>query len=649
MNNFKVLLIFALLLFSNWINAQLEFSNWYFGQGAGLNFSVSPPSAIIDGNILSTAEGVATISDSNGNLLFYTDGSIIGTKNHTLMSNGSGLLGDQSSTQSAIIVKQPGNTNIYYVFTVYANIASYNIIDMNLAAGYGSVTVKNATLYLSTSEKQVSVRHCNGVDVWIISHERNTNNFRSYLLSSSGLNLTPVISSIGEVTNGAAALGQMKISPDGRKLAMACDGSATLTSLGLGGFQLFDFNIETGIISNSIIVNNTVNGAYGIEFSPNGSYLYGSISPLSNSVNAALYQWNICQTSTAAIISSQYSVGFNSVYGTASIQRAIDGKVYVAPNDPSNFATVHVINSPNNAGSAMGLALNAISTGTKTVRLGLPNFINNYTKPVPAMYGSTLACQNASFAAPAAPTLSNGCGAAAAYSYNATVWDFGEPSSGAANTSTAGTATHAYGGIGSYTATLILYSNCTNDTLKKVSNVTAMGPNPSVTGTTSICKGDKYTYTATGGSSYVWLSGTSTLATSSATTSTVALNPTLSTVYTINSFSNGCSASTTLSITVNKCLGIKDESTPLSLGEGQGVRLFPNPSTGELHLTSAKESEELQLKIVDLSGKVILNEKVKTINYQYYFNLNGTKGIYFVEIEDNNKHVSHQKIILYKE
>ncbi len=49
--------------------SQQEFSKWYFGLQAGLDFSSSPPTAL-SGNPLTVAEAAGTISDVNGNLLF---------------------------------------------------------------------------------------------------------------------------------------------------------------------------------------------------------------------------------------------------------------------------------------------------------------------------------------------------------------------------------------------------------------------------------------------------------------------------------------------------------------------------------------------------------------------------------------------------
>lgn len=156
-NTAQKFLTILFVLFQIVVPSQNEFSKWYFGQYAGLDFSTTPPTALTNGSLI-TSEGVATISDANGNLLFYTDGVTIRNSSHSVMANGTGLGGNASSTQSGIIVKQPGNTNVFYVFTAYNTIGvNYSKVDMNLAAGLGSVTVKNATLHAPTCEKLVAL------------------------------------------------------------------------------------------------------------------------------------------------------------------------------------------------------------------------------------------------------------------------------------------------------------------------------------------------------------------------------------------------------------------------------------------------------------------------------------------------------------
>ena len=150
----KILLIVSLILWVN-LSAQNEAANWYFGQNAGIQFDDSGNLiGSIDGGQLSTLEGCTSISDTNGNLLFYTDGTLVYNRNHQLMPNGTGLFGDSSSTQSALVVPLPGSDTIYYIFTVDTFIGgpnpdngfNYSMVDMTLDGGLGDITSKNINL-----------------------------------------------------------------------------------------------------------------------------------------------------------------------------------------------------------------------------------------------------------------------------------------------------------------------------------------------------------------------------------------------------------------------------------------------------------------------------------------------------------------------
>src|SRR6185436_120483 len=105
----KKILLPLILLFSFTVYSQHEADNWYFGTHAGLNFFNGTATPIV-GSAMDTNEGCATISDNNGNLLFYTDGVTVWDHNHQVMQNGTGLMGGISSTQSSICIPLPGST-----------------------------------------------------------------------------------------------------------------------------------------------------------------------------------------------------------------------------------------------------------------------------------------------------------------------------------------------------------------------------------------------------------------------------------------------------------------------------------------------------------------------------------------------------------
>ncbi|MFC2111535.1 hypothetical protein ACFLQ5_03700 [Bacteroidota bacterium] len=105
-------------------------------------------------------EACASICDSSGNLLFYTDGTKVWNKNHIIMPYGDSLKGNQSSAQ-VIIVKKPEFDSLYYILTLgpMANYVGfrYSEVDMTLQNGNGSIT-QNKNILISDSTSMLYSR-----------------------------------------------------------------------------------------------------------------------------------------------------------------------------------------------------------------------------------------------------------------------------------------------------------------------------------------------------------------------------------------------------------------------------------------------------------------------------------------------------------
>lgn len=346
----------------------LRANNWYFGLGAGLDFSSGSPVAVT-GSAISTTENSATISDENGNLQFYTNGVTVWNKNNEIMTNGQDLRGHLSAAQGVIIVPQPGNPDIYYVFTqnpVFSYYGfMYSIVDMSLEGGLGAVTTKNVQIRSATSEKMAAARHANGTDVWLLGQESNNNTIYAYLLTSTGLNTTPVISQVGEVRTNAVSnsnIGCMKVSPDGTKIASSLYYTYK--------FEVLDFNNSTGQVSNPMVFELLNGFNYGIEFSPNSQLLYVSHEGGGDNLS----QLDLSQPNQAAILASR--VGWSSsVFSGSSLQLGRDGKIYHARLSQSALS---VVEQPNVVGLDATYSDLTVPLGSGISRHDLPIFINDY-------------------------------------------------------------------------------------------------------------------------------------------------------------------------------------------------------------------------------------------------------------------------------
>ncbi|MEP2236884.1 MAG: T9SS type B sorting domain-containing protein [Maribacter sp.] len=415
------------LLTCCFINAQREAAIWYFGENAGLDFNSGAPVALLDGQI-NTHEGCAVISDFNGALLFYTDGITVWNRNHVPMPNGTGLFGDPSAAQSAIIVPHPGIATQFYIFTADQlkgeNGINYSLVDISLAGGFGDVIQKNIQLVNPATEKLTAVSHANGTDIWVLTHDAYTDAFFAYRVSPAGVDINPVISNVGInlstyfFQSRFHAPGYIKASPDGTKVAVAHMGLTT---------ELLDFDSATGVLSNALNLfdlSEAYKLFYGVEFSPNSRFLYV----------ANRSEWDLLQYDTAAadIRASRVSIDTEDNGGHA-IQLGIDGKIYIADYLKP---TLSVIENPNLQGLACNLNYNAIDLGGRLSVNGLPPFISSYFQVDIEAEGF---CEGS-------PTTFESAISANPVS---TIWDFGD-----GNASTLENPSHVYATAGDYTVSV---------------------------------------------------------------------------------------------------------------------------------------------------------------------------------------------------
>ncbi|MEH6408229.1 MAG: hypothetical protein V7767_13195, partial [Leeuwenhoekiella sp.] len=383
----KLLFCFAICMLTlGAVYAQGAANNWYFGDNAGLNFTTSPPTAIQNGR-LNTLEGCATISNEQGNLLFYTDGSTVYNKDHQIMENGQGLYGNASSTQSAIIIPQPENDSVYYIFTIDSpndvgayNGLNYSIVDFSTNP-LGEVTLKNRHLLNYSSEKLSAViQGCDSESVWMVTFSsfnpiytpenfQVLNTFYAYEITPNGVNTVPVKSQLNMFITDLR--GNLKFSPDGSKIA-----AANLSS----PLYLMDFNSLTGVVSNPKTINIFEGDkfAYGVEFSPDNRYLYvDSSNDLPPEVPASSNSSTLSQFDLeSANIAVSQVVLHQANYYRGSLQLGPDGKIYraLSRHYQEGIPYLGVIENPNEAGTASTYIDQAINLGSGLSYQGLPPF-----------------------------------------------------------------------------------------------------------------------------------------------------------------------------------------------------------------------------------------------------------------------------------
>ena len=369
-------------LLSQVIKPGPETSNWFFGENASIKFDINTKQITADYSPLITEEGCSAVSDNLGNLLFYCSGETVWNRQNQVMIGGDGLYGGYSSTQASLIIQHPGENDLYYVFNTgsLGTDLYYAVVDMKKAGGLGEVVSKNNVIYSGVGEKLTACYAQNRYDIWIITKDKFSHSFQSFLLTSSGINPVPVISPVQlnfDISHKYSAMGYLKFSPDGRHLASAsyCNGQ----------FELYDFDNITGLISNTVIIKvDSGLNTYGVAFSPDASLLYVSCFDF----DTYLYQYDLSVWDSLAIANSRQMIAdFHDGLALGAILEGIDEKLYISHYKRNYLAA---IDYPNLKGSSCSFRDSAVYLNGYRTRLGLPNFayVNSYSdsKPDPAQY-----------------------------------------------------------------------------------------------------------------------------------------------------------------------------------------------------------------------------------------------------------------------
>ncbi len=390
---------------------------WYFGEKAGISFLSGPASPLTDQNVMSAIKATSAICDSMGNLLFFTNGDKVWDRTFTLMPNATDLMGDLGATQPCIIVPWPEDSSLYYIFTVdilkftdnvnyTTNGLTVTIIDLKLRGGLGDAQaeVLNKPLLSPVTQKITAVKHQNGKDYWVIAHKWNSDEFYAWHISRYGM-APPVVSSTGgfhggDKTEANNALGYLKASPDGTRLALAVTQSKLI--------ELFDFDNESGTVSNprSYTTNFTGIHPYGIEFSPDSRFLYATALEITGTGKPS-YPSRILQFDTRNGLPAPTVVDSVAGIRIAGIQLAPDGRIYLSRTInifPNNLKdSLEVIYNPNRPGTACNFnhlegseGMLFPLSGRKSV-YSLPNIVQSFVNVPAFTWGDVCEGQSTGF------------------------------------------------------------------------------------------------------------------------------------------------------------------------------------------------------------------------------------------------------------
>jgi hypothetical protein len=387
--------MFALIFSGNMVSQNLRNANWVFPIDNQINFlplGFTPTASnlpITTGYI--GFEGCASVSDTDGNLLMFSDGvrlwHVVGGT-ASLVTNG--LLGGTSSAQNVIFIPKPGNADRFMIVTINGRSSSrrgIHVSEIDITGGIPTMILMNVPLldmsgvpinptYLNHGEAITSTVHSDGQNFWVVAavQQAPSNNFTvlSYRLTATGFadaSGTPNMPS-GSMTYALNTTTNpdiryplcAKISRDKQWLAVTTH---------LDGVFVMRFNNTSGTLTDVGHVNLGGRRFYGLEFSPNSALLYytadfESFPPPIPAVPrpSEIHQVDL-QTlnETGSLITTLLPP-----LGYRAMQLALDDHIYIANFQNSLFDLVN----PDN--QATTLTLSTMDLGNITQH-GLPQWV----------------------------------------------------------------------------------------------------------------------------------------------------------------------------------------------------------------------------------------------------------------------------------
>ncbi len=299
----------------------------------------------------------ASICDTAGNLLFYTNGIYVANRQDSFMLNSDSL--NPGSVADGwrndgypmpithFILPKPGSDYLYALFHLRATVRGLydrlheTIVDMRQENGLGAVTQKNKIVIEGDFTGVAATRHANGRDWWILLPKQHTNIYYTFLYDPEGLHGPFSQSDSSDVPTFIESYqAQTNFSIDGNKYVKFDNNN---------GFYVFDFDRCTGLLSNGKYVHHKVYPGAAAIFSPNGRFLYTTDANI-------VFQFDTeaadigASLDTVAVWDGFHSPPNGPPTGFFLSQTGPDGKIYLNCTSYSN--AMHTINKPDLKGVA---------------------------------------------------------------------------------------------------------------------------------------------------------------------------------------------------------------------------------------------------------------------------------------------------------
>ncbi len=332
---------------------------------AYISYTSTSASILAQVRVMKFRTSQANISDTLGNILFYTNGGwIANAKGDTLM-NGDDINPSTYTTINAdlgfnfasmqLIIPYPDSIKKYVLFhqtfsnSVYSSELYYSIVDMTLDSNNGGV-VQNQKNLIAFSDSLVlgisACKHANGRDWWITILKDSSDIVYTLLLTPNGV--TNVSWQHLNVPDHDYFITPPLFSPDGHKYSYIHSVSTgNMSNPYLNDLRIFDFDRCTGLFSNPIFFNLTDSGFAGTTaFSSDSKFLFSNTTIKISQFD--LQASNIEASKQIVAMYDTFSTGGFTDF--CRMYLAADGKIYISPCYSAIYFSV--INRPDSLGLA---------------------------------------------------------------------------------------------------------------------------------------------------------------------------------------------------------------------------------------------------------------------------------------------------------
>ncbi len=387
-------LILYLLFFPFYLFAQKYDNHWIAnypfipGPSLHFDFSTSPPTITDETVTLPINWANVTMSDYDGNLLFYTNGIRVMNTANEMMENGDSLNWNDFTeftnaedgalfSLSFMGLPAPGSDSLYYLIcnvldydtvTIFLDAAKsimYSKIDVTANNGQGKVVEKNKLIGYAKASASFgnACRHGNGRDWWYLSGEDTASFYYRTLLTPDGF------SSLEAQEIGYQPPFYLYYSDGGGQDVFSPDGTKYVDFDPWNGVRIYDFDRCTGLLGNPALITfpEKLGWGLGAAISPNSRFLYVDSDTL-------VFQFDLWASDIAASIDTV--AVWDGFYGPNPtgfffMQLMPDGKIYSLTGTNPYY---HYIANPDVKGDGCNVVQHEMELPSKL--FSIPTFPN---------------------------------------------------------------------------------------------------------------------------------------------------------------------------------------------------------------------------------------------------------------------------------